>query len=82
MHSGPTPTSGKPYKTPPPPVNLEPPNGLTGQRHARERHGGGNCGSGQGESSHHDWGGGESEGHSSSGRSFSPPGLFRKHHGH
>jgi hypothetical protein len=86
VHSGPSPEPGKPYKTPPPPVVVNGP----GDEESGDD-GGGGCGdryggeSDQG-SSHHDWegeshGNGNAYGHSGGGRSFTPPGLFRKHHG-
>lgn len=87
VHSGPSPSPGKPQKTPPPPVTLNPPGGDdessddVGGGHCGDRHGGSSYGqSSDHGSSHHDWQG-DSQGHSSSGRSFTPPGLFRKHHG-
>jgi len=85
VHSGPAPTSGKPHKTPPAPVNLSPPSSSERTSHR----GGGSCGhhgdSGPDQSSadrgsSHHWHGDDSRGQSSGGRSFSPPGLFRKHH--
>jgi hypothetical protein len=86
----PEPSTGKEEKTPPTPVNLNPP----GHKHGYGS-GGSNCGhhgdssddddnSGGDEgswshhgSSHHSYTHGQSNG----GRSFNPPGLFRRHHG-
>jgi hypothetical protein len=87
----PEPSTGKPEKTPPAPVNLNPP----GHKHSY-RSGNNNCGhhgdsSDDGDdsagdqgswshhgSSHHSYSHGQS---SSGGKSFNPPGLFRRHHG-
>lgn len=79
----PEPSTGKPQKPSPPPVNLNPPG-----HHSGDKSGHGNCGNHHGDSSddssHHSWHGshGSGEGQGSGGKSWSPPGLFRKHHGH
>jgi hypothetical protein len=104
VHSSPT-YPGKPYKTPPPQPDLNPP-GYGGSRsgeHDGSCHGGyggshdadsGDGDSDHGYSDHGDSGhgysghgyshqyGDDDAGQRSGGRSFTPPGLFRKHHGH
>jgi hypothetical protein len=80
-----TPAPSKPPKQTPTEVNLSPPEHNYGSR-SGSGYGGGSHGGGgycdHGESSHHGSSHhGYSQGQSHSGRSFSPPGLFRKHHG-
>jgi hypothetical protein len=92
VHSGPLPGSGKTEKTPPPQPNLDPPG--HGDQHSRHRDGG-NCRHSHGGGSSHDSGSSGDSGSSRDsgysqrsgdeqrhGRSFRPPGLLRKHHGH
>ncbi|HEY1596478.1 MAG TPA: hypothetical protein VGF74_13860 [Thermoleophilaceae bacterium] len=89
VHSSPTPTEHKPYKSPPSQPNLSPPG--YGSSHNGERSGGGSChggysgshdgSSGDGDSGHgysHQYG--RDSAQRGGGRSFSPPGLFRKRH--
>jgi hypothetical protein len=85
VHSAPAPTSGKWPKSSPPQPDLSPP-GQDSERSAeREDGGGGSCGDHHGDphSSHGSWhsdSDDNDQGERGGGRSFHPPGLFRRHH--
>jgi uncharacterized membrane protein YgcG len=98
VHSTPAPTGDKHYKTPPPQPDLNPPGSgsythSSSGHGSSGGHGSGSCHSGYSGSrsgdgdgghsySHHQYGHDSNAGQHSGGRSFSPPGLFRKRHGH
>jgi hypothetical protein len=91
VHSAPAPYTGKTPKSTPPQPDLAPPGEYSQRSGDREGGGGGSCGDHHGDyhssqgswhSESHDGDQGEQgdQGQRGSGRSFSPPGLFRRHH--
>jgi hypothetical protein len=91
VHSAPAPYTGKTPKSTPPQPDLSPPGDYSERSADREGDGGGSCGDHHGDyhssqgswhSESHDGDQGEhgDQGQRGGGRSFTPPGLFRRHH--